>query len=70
MGPLSVISPVRRFSRHTARRGGFPTSSYGICSAQGTEAKLTTMIIRADEAFYQAKDHGRNRAVNINAAVT
>jgi diguanylate cyclase (GGDEF)-like protein len=42
----------------------FPTASYGIARGAGAVADLAGMIAAADQALYQAKALGRDRAVH------
>lgn len=63
---------IRHELEHTgqgALGGKSITSSFGVTELQEGDTS-ETMLRRADRALYQAKEHGRNRVVQLGAGIT
>lgn len=63
---------IRQELENTAQHaldGKSITSSFGVTELQDGDTP-ETMLRRADRALYQAKEHGRNRVVQLGAGIT
>lgn len=60
-GALSVAEKLRaKIAAHTFPKVGAKTASFGV-TAWCQDDTIDTIITRADQALYRAKDKGRNR---------
>ena len=66
-----VVAERLRAATEQRRPGGLPiTVSIGVAVAHGPDIDCADLLARADEALYDAKDHGRNRVAAPGADVS